>query len=199
MVKKRRFSSIIKNISYLLYILLITAVHLHAADGKDSLRLMYAAGNGQTEVVRNLLGNSPDIINDFKGISLCCAAGSGHIDVLRVLLDHGTDVNFRIFDGETPLHRAAKNGYVTIARELLDHGAHVNAADFLYGTTPLHWAASNGHFEMVRFLVASGADTEKKAPNCTPAEFAQGEGHDDIAQYINDLNDLPEIKGAVEE
>ena len=62
------------------------------------------------------------------------------------LIAEGADVNERIRDRSTPLHRVR---YPEIARVLIDAGADVNALN-IYGQTPLHNAQNP---EIVRLLL----------------------------------------------
>ncbi|KAJ1480854.1 ankyrin repeat-containing domain protein, partial [Baffinella frigidus] len=51
------------------------------------------------------------------------AVEGGHLPAVKLLLDNGADVNFKIEDGRSPLHRAARLGHGSLVQLLLDRGA----------------------------------------------------------------------------
>lgn len=84
------------------------------------------------------------------------AAREGDVAQVRALATRA-EVDMADFDGETPLHAAARVGSVAVVSELLDRGADPNRAA-LYGVTPLMQAAANGRIEVVTVLLQAGAD-----------------------------------------
>lgn len=104
--------------------------------------IIKAAKNGQTAIVKTLLGVDPDLVGarDKDGSTpLHCAAWKGHQEVAAVLIAAGADVNAHNTNdhwGTTPLHAAAHANQAGIAQLLIDHGAEIDAKD-IEGRTPL--------------------------------------------------------------
>jgi ankyrin repeat protein len=178
----------------------ITSNIYASADNQIARLNEWLNGCSVEEEVRELIGRGANVNSVINGRApLHLAAWFGLLAIVQELIVQGADVNIRDYLKETPLHWAARKGNVTIAQELIGRGADVNATEMTYDITPLHCAASEGYFEMVRYLLESGANTEKKVKDDTPADSAQQNGYDDIAKYIHDWKDFPEIKGAIEE
>jgi ankyrin repeat protein len=89
--------------------------------------LMYAAANGDMEMVRLLLvgGASVDMANDKTWTALHVAAWFGHLDVCRLLLDWGANVNVVNEWNNTPLYWAAWAGKLDVVKFLVERGADV--------------------------------------------------------------------------
>jgi ankyrin repeat protein len=130
-----------------------------------------------------------------------------HVPLVEELLRRNADVNYRSPSTETPLHTAtaSREENMLMVQQLIQHGADVNAKD-LFGSTPLHNACTNGHIETVKFLLAHKADRTIKGGvgarmiegedinDYTPAWTAARRGFLEIADLINNWQDIPEIK-----
>ena len=97
------------------------------------------------------------------------AAFNGRIRDVRLLLDHGTNVNAKNDQGETPLCLVSSKYYpkehdVDIARLFLEAGADVNALDKVYNT-PLHHASFMGRVEIASVLLENGANLNVENDN----------------------------------
>lgn len=134
-----------------------TDVNATLADGTTAL--MFAAANGDLELVRALLAAGADVkrANQFGTSAITEAAIIGDAAILEALLQAGADPNFRNPDGETPLMAAARSGRVDAARVLLQAGADINAKESWGGQTALMWAAAQSQAEMVKFLASKDA------------------------------------------
>ena len=141
-----------------------------------------ASANGHDDMVRFLLVNGVELVR--QGItSLHRAAEYGHATVARTLLDlhrdsavhttigiwKSTDRLSKVkrssllsalnWDGETPLHQAARNGHVGVVQVMLELSSAKNER-WLQAKTPassheqtaLHLAAADGHLEVVKIL-----------------------------------------------
>jgi ankyrin repeat protein len=75
-----------------------------------------------------------------------------------------TDVNEKLPDGSTYLHRAAERGDVVEGMRLLDRGAGIEARDG-WGRTALIVASQVGDEEIVRLLVDRGANLDVQNHN----------------------------------
>ncbi|KAF9199998.1 hypothetical protein BGZ49_009807 [Haplosporangium sp. Z 27] len=137
-------------------------------------KLVEGCINGQTDLVQEILTQSPKLQDSVDNISsatgmnpLHFAASRGHVDIVRILVDQagagvdiqdregerGANVHQRDKDGWTALHNASSRGFIEIAQVLLDKGeADVNARSKL-GHTPLINAASKGDVAMVLYFL----------------------------------------------
>ena len=135
-----------------------TDLNATAADG--STAIMYAAANGDLELVRALIkaGANVKLANQFGTSALTEASIIGSAPIVEALLKAGADANFKTPNGETPLMAAARSGKVEAAKALLDAGADINAKENWGGQSALMWAAAQSQAEMVKFLASKGAN-----------------------------------------
>jgi len=138
-------------------------VNAAAADG--STAVMYAAANGDLDLVRALIkaGANVKLKNQFGTSALTEASIIGSAPIIDALLKAGADANFKTPDGETPLMAAARSGKVEAAKALLDAGADINAKESWGGQTALMWAAAQSQPDMVKFLAAKLIEAKKDA------------------------------------
>src|SRR3984893_10707042 len=132
---------------------------VNATRADDSTAVMYAAANGDLELVRALLkaGANVKLKNQFGTSALTEAAIIGSAPIIDALLKAGADPNFKTPNGETPLMAAARSGKVDAAKALLDAGADINAKETWGGQTALMWAAAQSQAGMVKFLASKDA------------------------------------------
>jgi len=135
-----------------------TNVNATAADG--STAIMYAAADGDLELVRALIkaGADVELKNQLGTSALTEAAIIGSAPIIDALLKAGADPNFRTPNGETPLMAAARSGKVDTAKALLDAGADINAKETWGEQSALMWAAAQSQAGMVKFLASVGAN-----------------------------------------
>ena len=135
-------------------------VNVNAAGPDAATAVMYAAANGDLELVRALIRAGADVKlkNQFGTSALTEAAIIGSGPVIDALLKAGAEPNFKTPDGETPLMAAARSGKVEAAKALLDAGADINAKETWGGQSALMWAAAQSQAEMVKFLASKGAN-----------------------------------------
>ena len=133
-------------------------VNATAADG--STAIMYAAANGDLELVRALIKAGADVKGKSQlGTSAITeAAIIGSAPILDALLKAGADPNFRTPNGETPLMAAARSGHIDAAKTLLDAKADINAKETWGEQSALMWASAQSQAEMVKFLASKGAN-----------------------------------------
>ncbi len=133
-------------------------VNATGADG--STAIMYAAANGDLELVRALIkaGANVKLKNQFGTSALTEAAIIGSAPIIDALLKAGADPNFKTPDGETPLMAAARSGKVDAAKALLAAGADINAKETWGGQSALMWAAAQSQADMVKFLASKDAN-----------------------------------------
>ncbi len=100
------------------------------------------------------------------------------------------------WEGQTPLHRAARLGELAVTRALLELGADVTARDGCDNATPLHWAADGGHLEVARLLVTHGADVDADddAHGWGPLGWAMlGRPRPEVARYLLEAGARPRL------
>jgi ankyrin repeat protein len=130
------------------------------AEADGSTAIMYAAANGDLELVRALIkaGANVKLKNQLGTSALTEAAIIGSAPVIEALLKAGADPNFRTPDGETPLMAAARSGKVEAVKALLAAGADINAKESWGGQSALMWASARSQAEMVKFLASKDAN-----------------------------------------
>ena len=105
-------------------------------------------------------------------------------DIAELLLIKGANIHALDFQGNTPLHSAAKNGQLEMVEFLISAGADVNLTDFR-GRTAMFWASYAGHTEIVELLIANGANINTQDDQgATPLTQASNEGFTDIVDLL---------------
>lgn len=125
------------------------------ADSEGRTPLSYAAANGHTLTVSNLLHSKAfvDAADFQRRTALSWAAAYGHIATCRILLLHNADPNSQDVDGKTPLIYACINGHAELAAQLLDwNDTSPVLKDYNY-SSPLLYAAAHGHDAIVEILL----------------------------------------------
>jgi len=131
------------------------------ATGPDgSTAIMYAAANGDLELVRALIkaGANVKLESQLGTSAITEASIIGSAPIIDALLKAGADPNFKTPNGETPLMAAARSGKVDAAKALLDAGADINAKETWGEQSALMWAAAQRQADMVKFLASKGAN-----------------------------------------
>jgi uncharacterized protein len=144
------------------------AMHLASVKGADvnsagpdgATAIMYAAANGDLELVRALIKAGADVKakNQFGTSALTEAAIIGSAPIIETLLKAGADPNFKTPNGETPLMAAARTGKIDAAKALLAAGADINAKETWGEQSALMWAAAQSQADMLKFLASNGAN-----------------------------------------
>ena len=142
--------------------------------------------------IRNLIKNSPDLINaknrtfspvnlgQFTGTVLHEAAFKGHLLVAEYLLANGGDVNARDSNQATPLYHAARSGHKRVVELLLAKGAKPSIGGFL----PLHAVAERGFIGVAEVLLANKADVNAVSQGKTALHIAIQERNLPIAELL---------------
>jgi ankyrin repeat protein len=153
--------------------------------------LYIACRNGQTEVVRFLLGKDPDLtFRAFLGATpLHWAWFGGSRTVVELLEERGADRAARDEDlGCTPrsfgICVPANWGMAFLVRaRLAEDPTLVNIMDGR--TSPLHEAAGNNQAEIVRLLLDHGANPHlSNGDGKTPLDLATELGHVEVAEML---------------
>eukprot|EP00425_Heterocapsa_triquetra_P024790 CAMPEP_0195110882 /NCGR_PEP_ID=MMETSP0448-20130528/94233_1 /TAXON_ID=66468 /ORGANISM="Heterocapsa triquestra, Strain CCMP 448" /LENGTH=199 /DNA_ID=CAMNT_0040147621 /DNA_START=42 /DNA_END=638 /DNA_ORIENTATION=- len=77
---------------------------------------------------------------------------------VKLLVEKKATVDFKDYQGRTPLHEAAYYGHVNVCEFLLERGADPDNAD-IFGHTPLFRAVDGGRHEVVDLLIQKKAST----------------------------------------
>src|SRR5690606_3047511 len=130
----------------------------------DTTPLMWAAYNGDVELVKRLIAAGADVHtkNHFGSFALSEAAIIGSAPIIEALLAAGAEVDATKPEGETALMVVARTGNVAAAKLLLAAGADVNATEAWGGQSAVMWAAAQSQPEMIAFLAANGADVNAR-------------------------------------
>jgi ankyrin repeat protein len=134
--------------------------NVNAADADGSTAIMYAAANGDIDLVRALIkaGANVKLKNQLGTSAITEASIIGSTPIIDALLKAGADPNFKTPDGETPLMAAARSGKVDAAKTLLAAGADINSKETWGGQSAIMWAAAQGQADMVKFLASKDAN-----------------------------------------
>lgn len=111
------------------------------------------------ERIRNLIKNSPDLINapGPNDVTLLeSAAAQDKLAIATMLIENGAAVDGVKSGGLTPLHFAAGNGHKAMVDLLLSKGAKAGTQTS-QGLTPLHLAVSKGYETVAKTLIDAGA------------------------------------------
>jgi len=126
------------------------------AEGRDGMTaLMFAAGDGEVEIVAALLGRGANV-NARRGegdTALLGAAAEGHEAIVEQLLDAGPDAN-AVTDA---LSWAVRWGHEAVVEQLLDAGADANAQPRGDLNMALGQAVRDGHEGVVELIRAARA------------------------------------------
>ncbi len=127
-------------------------------DEYDFTPLLFAAYNGNTEIVQILIDHKADLNYGRYGTPLIIAANRGHINIVKLLIKAGADLNKKeCVEEHTALMDAAGKGYKEIVQLLVEAGADVNAEGWNSNHTALKLAEKLDHTEIAKILKKAGA------------------------------------------
>lgn len=161
-------------------------------DRKTALKkhpLWLAAGNGDGEVVRQILDQHSFDLDNVKGlaqVALIYAALGGHLNVILLLMAiPDVDVNHK-YDNTTALIVASREGHAQVVTCLLGYqDIDVNLSDDK-DATPLLLACQEGHKKVVRQLLSHKNINVNQADHegAGPLVFAAQNGHLEIVDEL---------------
>lgn len=150
------------------------------ADGEPDDRMFEAVRRDDyLEIIRLVEGGASPRATDpcFNLPVAYWAAEFGHAISLQVLISLGADKDCTGFDGERPLHVAARKGDLSCAAVLIITRADLNAVNHKL-ERPLHTSSSFGNLAVSYLLIISGADVAARdRKGRTPAERAEEFGY----------------------
>ena len=137
------------------------------------------------EVAQLLITKGANVnAGDIQSAPLFGAIEGRNLPFATLLLANHADVNGKMYDGETPLHRAVVHGQKAVAELLLANHADVNAKDN-DGETPLHYAARLARRNVAELLLANHADVNAKDNNGeTPLHYAARIGDEGLVELL---------------
>jgi ankyrin repeat protein len=157
--------------------------------------LILASKNGHKDIVAFLLGKGIDINQtdkEYGNTALILASYYGHVEIVKLLLEkENIEINQEDEDGWTALMKASSEGHVEIVKLLLaKDNIEINQKDKWTGGTALMKASSQGHEEIVKLLLAKDniEINQIGSDGYTAFMWAFGNGHNDIAQMLEDKN-----------
>ena len=162
------------------------AIHYLPLGGLNVAGLHSAAGSGDSDLLKQLLGMGADV-NGAGGqgeTPLHIAVSQGRTEAVDLLLEKGASVDATDLAGRTPLHVAAHTGDVEILARLIKAGASVNSADYS-GTTALHRAVARGNFDAVKKLLEKGAKVDmENDEGKTPLDLARESENENLIDLL---------------
>ncbi|MBO7454665.1 MAG: ankyrin repeat domain-containing protein [Alphaproteobacteria bacterium] len=127
--------------------------------------LVYAASEGDTDVVKELIENGADVNKRGKygHTALILASLHGHKSIVEFLLNN-TNVDINIVDdaGCSALTRAIMEGHIEITDLLLKKNPELINLKNQHGNTPLSIAIVNCQEALAKFLIENGAKVGEK-------------------------------------
>lgn len=150
---------------------------------------------GDTDLLEEVLRKGADLQEQLpNGMnSLHMAAVTGNMQMVSYLIAKGLPVNAQMAGGLTAMHLAVQCNNQSVVGLLLAKKADPNQTT-TDGMTPLHWCASvqdarldqADRYKMALVLARGGGDlTARDGQGRTPAEIAQGAGHDKVAEVFS--------------
>jgi ankyrin repeat protein len=129
-------------------------------DTSPATRLYRALLYRQTDQVRKVLEENPDLVNaDLNGTrALAIACESRDLELVRTVIEKGANVNAKASDGWSVLFWAVQNDSVEIVKYMIIKGADAKARE-IDGETVL-WAAISA--PMAQFLISREIDPAAK-------------------------------------
>lgn len=155
----------------------------NTSDQSGTTLLMFAARNGNDQLLEFLLSNRANILkqNRFGDTAVALAALGGHLAAVRRLVAAGAEIST---PGWNALHYAAFGGHAEIVRFLIAGGADLDMpAPNRHSALML--AARNGHLEVVKILAEADADLDlRDQEGNTALSIALKAGNTAIADYL---------------
>ncbi|MFO8087602.1 MAG: ankyrin repeat domain-containing protein [Bacteroidales bacterium] len=155
-------------------------------DYSSETPLIYAAQQGNTDIVKILLHNGadPEIIPRNDEPAMIRATALGYMDVVEEIIRYGGDVNQRGKNNRTALHYASTYGHYFLVDMLLYYGA-LPDARARYDVTPLMNAINAGQPSVAELLIRKGAKANlSNSEGYTPLMLAAQNGMDTLSLIL---------------
>ena len=177
-------------------VLIDAGADIEAKDDMGRSPLLHACCKGNLSIVKMLVEGGASVrATDYESETcLTLAAHHGHTETVRYLAGlPEVDINHKVMNKHTALHRALLTRHSGVVQVLIDAGADIEAKDE-EGGSPLFVASKKGNIVMVHMLVKAGAEvhaTDNEGNTCLT--IAQSEGHTETVRYLVGLLEL-EVK-----
>ncbi|XP_050503639.1 ankyrin-1-like [Diabrotica virgifera virgifera] len=138
---------------------------LNEVDSNGSTALHKAVDFRDLGLAKKLLELGADVNsvnNPEKQCPLHFATAKNNIEMVRLLTEAGANMQCSDFDGDMPIHIAAKEGHIKIIKYFLKKGMDIDIINENTKMTPLQMAAYRGHMEVVDFLLLNNANVNLK-------------------------------------
>jgi ankyrin repeat protein len=166
--------------------------------GKSAI--LYAAANGQIEILKRIANKAPLMLKDDIGTALKLAAECGYAETVKLLLDHNESLKGSD-EVALALRQAARGGHADCVSYLLPLTVDINTEgecpeiepiplddqDTMHRDVPrqdkkqfgtaLHMAASRGHDDVVSILIDHGSDPNLSGKYGTALQLSSYWGH----------------------
>ncbi len=155
----------------------------------DIATFFQAALNGDKQIVEAAITNgfNPNSVDETGKTALMLAAYNGHLDIVNYLIKKRVDVNTADSIKRTALMYAASGPFSTTVSALLEAGAKPNLTEKEQNWTAAMMAAAEGQLEVLKELVANGAYLKMgDVDGETAFQFAEANGHTEVANYIKE-------------
>jgi ankyrin repeat protein len=131
-----------------------------AYDDSGKTALMYAAKNGQSEIMNMLIKKGAMVDEDcYSGkTALMYAAAYGQTEIVKLLIENDVSIDFVDESGFSALMYAATYGQTEIVKLLIENDAYLYDKSNSFEDTALTLAAINNHAEIVKLLINEGAE-----------------------------------------
>ena len=123
---------------------------------------------------------NPFIDASYRVTSLHIASVHGRIDIVKYIMSNITDVNPKDWNGDTPLHYAARGNKPNMNGNKLEVVQYImekledNCPKNHTGKTPLHVAAANGQLDIFKYIIENVSEKNPEDVNGnTPLELAR--------------------------
>lgn len=158
--------------------------NLNFIDGNKMTPLLWAAIEGNTEMVQMLLDKGASLNADTVSTPLVEAVRNGHYELAQYLIDIGADVLDTDKNGFSVLHTVCFYGDAKLAQMLIASGASLeDVSDD--GQTPLHTAAAHGCLDICKLYIKKGCDVNALDKNGeTPLFYAIRHNHHKIVKLL---------------
>jgi ankyrin repeat protein len=168
-------------------LLIKSKVEIDKKDSSEMTASLYAAKNGEREILTMLLDAGADlqiIHRPTEETLLSFAAKYKYVDVVAMLIDRGLSVEHTNIRHETPLWNALKIEYYPLCDLLLKHGANINV-ERPGGDTALLSACFTGKQALIEYIILHGGDvTHSNQAGETALMIAARHNHVLAVQYL---------------
>ena len=115
--------------------------------------------------------NEIDEVTYYKDTILHRAIRCGNQNIIKILVDHGSDVNAKDADSNTPLHLALTSKRTKIAQQLIEFGALLDCKNN-NNETPLHICSEKGLNEIAKILIKQNVNLNPLRPSIKGRKMA---------------------------